>query len=250
MPRLKLVLAYDGTGFNGWQIQAGSGQRTVQGCLEEALTRICNAPVRAHGSGRTDSGVHALAQTVHADIPENRTDMPWQRALNAVLPDDVSVLHASLAADDFHARYSALSKTYTYSLWPESRYDIPQRRNFVWATGALDFEAMDAAARHYVGEHDFKAFQNVGTPVKSTVRTVTLAAREPGLFPGEVCWRFEADGFLKQMVRNLVGLLVEIGRGRFAPDDIPGIIRGRDRKIAFVTAPPQGLTLAAVRYPA
>jgi len=250
MARLKLVLAYDGTAFNGWQLQAGSGQRTVQGCLEQALARICAAPVRAHGSGRTDSGVHALGQVVHADIPEERVDVPWQRSLNAILPDDISVLHAALAAPDFHARYSALSKTYTYSLWPESRYDIPQRRNFVWSTGTLDFAAMDEAAKHLVGEHDFASFQNVGTPVKSTVRTVTLIAREPGLFPGEEVWRFEADGFLKQMVRNMVGLLVEVGRGRFAPADVRAILEGCDRKAAFPTAPPQGLTLAAVRYPA
>ncbi|BBD09622.1 tRNA pseudouridine(38-40) synthase TruA [Desulfovibrio ferrophilus] len=250
MPRLKLILAYDGTNFNGWQIQAGSTQRTVQGSLEKALSKICNQHIRAHGSGRTDTGVHALGQVVHADIPDNRVDAPWQRALNALLPADISVLHASLAPQDFHVRFDALSKTYTYSLWPENRYDIPQRRNFVWATGALDLEAMDRAARLMVGQYDCKCFQNTGTPVDNTVRTVTLVAREPGQFPGEVCYRFEADGFLKQMVRNMVGLLVWIGRGRFSPEDVPTIIAGQDRTVAFPTAPPQGLTLVAVHYPA
>ncbi|MBU1003226.1 MAG: tRNA pseudouridine(38-40) synthase TruA [Proteobacteria bacterium] len=249
MPRLKLILAYDGTGFNGWQIQAGTNQRTVQGCLEKALSIICNQHVRAHGSGRTDTGVHALGQAVHADIPKTRVDAPWQQALNALLPKDISVLHASLVPQDFHVRFAALSKTYTYSLWPESRYDIPQRRNFVWATGPLDLEAMDKAARLLVGRYDCKCFQNMGTPVEDTVRNVTLVAREPGLFPGEECFRFEADGFLKQMVRNMVGLLVWVGRGRFDPLEVPKIIAGRDRKVPFPTAPPQGLTLAAVRYP-
>lgn len=250
MPRLKLILAYDGTDFNGWQIQAGTNQRTVQGCLEEVLAQICNQHIRAHGSGRTDTGVHALGQAVHIDIPDKRMDVPWQQALNALLPRDISVLHVGPVPPEFHVRFDALSKTYTYSLWPESRYDIPQRRNFVWATGPLDLEAMDQAARLLVGRYDCKCFQNMGTPVDDTVRNVILVDREPGLFPGEVCFRFEADGFLKQMVRNMIGLLVWIGQGRFSPTDVPGIIAGLDRGAPFPTAPPQGLTLMAVRYPA
>ena len=249
MPRLRLTIAYDGTDFCGWQLQAGRADRTVQGCLEEALSRICAHPVRAHGSGRTDSGVHALGQVVHADVPEARAGLDWRKSLNALLPADVSVLDAALAAADFHARYSALSKDYTYSLWPESRYDIPQRRNYVWAVGPLDWEAVDAASRHMIGEHDFASFMNAGTPVKTTVRTVTRIERTDGAFPGEVLLRFSADGFLKQMVRNMTGLLAEVGRGRFAPGDVPGIIQGRDRKVAFATAPPQGLCLEAVHYP-
>lgn len=249
MPRLRLTIAYDGTDFCGWQIQAGRKDRTVQGCLEEAMSRICDGPIRAHGSGRTDSGVHALGQVVHADVPESRAGLDWRKSLNSLLPYDISVLEAELAAPDFHARYSAQSKDYTYSLWPERRYDIPQRRNFVWATGPLDWEALDKAARLMMGEHDFACFMNVGTPVNSTVRTVTRIERMPGLFPGEELLRFSADGFLKQMVRNMTGLLVEIGRGRFSSGDVPGIIAGRDRNVAFRTAPPQGLCLEAVHYP-
>ncbi|WP_461209625.1 tRNA pseudouridine(38-40) synthase TruA [Desulfocurvus sp. DL9XJH121] len=249
MPRLKLTLAYDGTAFHGWQIQAATGERTVQDCLERALGRICGAEVRCHGSGRTDAGVHALGQVVHADVPDSRAGLDWRKSLNSLLPDDVSVLSAETAPGDFHARYSALSKSYTYSIWPERRYDIPQRRNYVWTTGPLDLEAVDEAARRMIGERDFACFQNVGTPVKSTVRTVTGIERVPGMSPGEQTLRFTADGFLKQMVRNMVGLLVEIGRGRFSPGDVAGIIQGRDRNVAFPTAPPQGLCLESVRYP-
>lgn len=248
MPRLKLTLAYDGTDFCGWQIQQGRPDRTVQGELEKALARICNQQVRVHGSGRTDSGVHALGQVAHADIPEQRRGVDWRRSLNSLLPDDVSVLEHELVPDDFHSRYCAKSKVYTYTLWPNSRFNIPQRRKFLWSTGPLDFDAMDAAAELLEGEHDFSAFQNVGTPVKDTVRTVTRVERSRGAYPGEVVWTFQANGFLKQMVRNMTGLLVEIGRGRFAPEIVPEIIAGGDRCVAYPTAPPQGLTMAQVIY--
>lgn len=247
--RLRLTLAYDGTAFCGWQVQQGSADRTVQGAVEDALAAICGVPVRIHGAGRTDSGVHALGQTAHCDVPDQRAEVPWARALNAKLPDDVRILDARRVADDFHARYSALGKTYTYSLRPDCRYNIPQRRNFSWACGALDQAAMEAAAQRMTGTRDFACFQNTGTPVSSTVRTVHAVERAPGVFPGEVDWTFSADGFLKQMVRNMVGLLVAVGRGRFSPEDVDTVIAGRDRRVAYATAPPQGLTLTTVRYP-
>lgn len=248
MQRIKLTLAYDGTEFSGWQLQRGRGDRTVQGELERVLAQICEGEVRVHGAGRTDAGVHALGQVAHCDVPGKRADVPWQRALNSKLPDDVRVIEAAAVPDDFHARFSATGKTYTYSLWLGSRYDVPQRRNFSWACGPLDEEAMDAAARCMTGTRDFKCFQNVGTPVKSTIRTVVSITRGPGLFPGETDWVFTADGFLKQMVRNMVGLLVAVGRGRFAPGDVARIIEDRDRAVAYSTAPPQGLTLTRVHY--
>lgn len=248
MPRLKLTLAYDGTAFCGWQIQQGRPERTVQQVLERALEDICAEPVRVHGAGRTDSGVHALGQVAHCDVPATRAGVPWARALGARLPDDVSVLAAEVVDDAFHARFSAQAKTYTYSLWPEGRYHIPQRRNFAWATGPLDEAAMDAAARHMTGTRDFRCFQNTGTPVNSTVRTVLAVVRGPGVFPGETDWRFCADGFLKQMVRNMMGLLVAVGRGRFAPGDVERIVAGRERAVAFATAPARGLCLTRVHY--
>ncbi|MDY7000407.1 MAG: tRNA pseudouridine(38-40) synthase TruA [Thermodesulfobacteriota bacterium] len=250
MARLKLILAYDGTEFSGWQVQAKKkgSVRTVQGCLEEAFALVLNQKVRVHGAGRTDAGVHALGQTAHVDVPEAKAPIPWQKALCALLPRDLTVIKARFVAPDFHARYSAKSKIYTYSLWPNSRY-VPQRRNFVWAAGELDLEAMDRAAAHLLGEHDFKSFQNQGTSVKNTVRTIMDLRRTRGRFPGEVVWKVQAGGFLKQMARNIVGLLAAVGRGRFDPEEVPQILRACDRSAArYPTAPPHGLCLEKVLY--
>jgi len=245
--RIRLRVAYDGTDFCGWQIQPA--QRTVQGVLEEALSRIAGGFVRVHGSGRTDSGVHALCQICHFDVAESRTHIPWQRALNALLPDDVSVLEAGLAASDFHSRYSALSKTYAYTLWLAPDFLLPQRRKYVWACGPVDAAAMATAAEELLGTHDFACFQNTGTPVSDTVRTMTLARSHAGGCEHEVVWRFSADGFLKQMVRNIMGCLVAVGRGKVSPSDVRSIIKGKDRTVAPGTAPAQGLCLELVRYP-
>lgn len=246
MARIRLILAYDGTDFSGWQLQPRD--RTVQGELERAAASILGHSVRAHGSGRTDAGVHALGQVAHFDVPDERADLPWARALNSLLPRDVRVLEAGPAHPDFHSRYSAVSKTYTYALWHTREYVLPQRRRFVWGCGSLDLENMERAAAHLCGTHDFAAFQNVGTPVKSTVRTIS----EFGFthVPGcpETLWRVSADGFLKQMVRNLMGCLVAVGRGRLSPDDVPELLERVDRTLLPATAPPQGLTLEHVEY--
>ncbi|QGY39928.1 tRNA pseudouridine(38-40) synthase TruA [Pseudodesulfovibrio cashew] len=247
MARVKLTLAYDGTDFSGWQLQPYG--RTVQGELERALGKILGAPPRVHGSGRTDAGVHALGQAAHFDSPDERADLPWQRALNAILPKDVRVVDCVVTDEDFHARYSATGKTYEYALWHTREFCLPQRRRFVWNCGPVDFEAMEAAARVFLGEHDFASFQNVGTPVKSTVRTITGISRHPGPSGHETVWRFTANGFLKQMVRNLTGCLVAAGRGRLSPDEIRTILESGDRSLAPATAPPQGLTLVSVSYP-
>ncbi|MGM0539144.1 MAG: tRNA pseudouridine synthase A, partial [Thermodesulfobacteriota bacterium] len=171
MPRIKLVVAYTGTHFQGWQVQPAA--RTVQGVLQEALTTICAEPVVVHGSGRTDSGVHALGQVAHADIPENRCSVPWVRALNRMLPEDVAVLEAECVSSGFHAQYSAKEKEYIYSLWTHPDYVLPQDRPYVWwVPGGVEVNAMQEAARIMLGEHDFAAFQNTGTPVAHTVRHV------------------------------------------------------------------------------
>jgi tRNA pseudouridine38-40 synthase len=246
MPRIRLTVAYVGTRYRGWQGQARG--ETVQGVLEERLTRICEEPVRVHGSGRTDSGVHALGQVAHFDAPESKARIPWQKALNSMLPDDIAVLDAREADPDFHARYSVRSKRYAYTLWTEPDYTLPQRAPFVWAVRGLDLAAMDEAAAHLCGTHDFAAFQNAGTEVKGTVRTLQPIARTRGQHPAEWVFRFQADGFLKQMVRNLMGLLVEVGRGGLAPAVALEVLGRRDRRMAPATAPPQGLTLEEVIY--
>jgi tRNA pseudouridine38-40 synthase len=244
--RLRLVLAYDGTRFHGWQLQAGD--RTVQGVVEKALAVLAGRPVRAIGSGRTDAGVHALGQVVHADVPHSRAGLPWRRALNSLLPPDVAVVAADGAPPGFHARFSVVRKTYAYTLWTEPEFIHPQRRPYVWACGPVDREAMLAAARECLGRRDFAAMQNVGTDVGSTVRTLETAAPSPGATPFETCWRFTADGFLKQMVRNLVGCLVAAGKGKVSPDGVRSLLSEGDRTRAPATAPARGLCLEAVEY--
>ncbi|MBP9943259.1 MAG: tRNA pseudouridine(38-40) synthase TruA [Desulfomicrobium sp.] len=246
MQRIRLTVAYVGTNYQGWQVQ-GRGA-TIQGAIEDRLGRICGEPIRVHGSGRTDSGVHALAQVAHFDVPESKRHIPWRQALNAMLPDDIAILDAREAQDDFHARFSVRSKRYAYTLWTEPGFTLPQRAPFVWPVRGLDFKAMDEAAQVLAGTHDFAAFQNAGTEIKGTVRTLEPIVRAQGTHPVEWVFRFQADGFLKQMVRNLMGLLVEAGRGGLTPDDARAILEGRDRRKAPATAPARGLTLEEVLY--
>lgn len=245
MPRIKLTIAYDGTEYSGWQFQPRD--RTVQGVVEAAIAKILGAQVRVHGSGRTDAGVHAMGQVAHFDCPEGR-DIPWQKALNGLMPKDVRVLEATCVPDDFHARYTARSKTYEYVLWNNPTYCLPQRRLYVWAYTGLDMDAMEQAASIFLGEHDFAAFQNVGTEVKSTVRTITEISRHKGMTEHETIWRFTANGFLKQMVRNLMGCLVAVGNGRLSQDDVKRILESADRTQAPASAPPHGLSLMNVEY--
>ncbi len=247
MPRLRMTLAYEGTDFCGWQIQ--QGQPTIQECLEKHLEVLCGQPARVIASGRTDAGVHALGQVAHVDIPSNRTHIPWHKALNALLPPSIRVIDVKTVTQDFHARYSCQSKTYSYTMWTNPSYVLPQRRRYVWATGPLDVQAMDAAAAHLVGEHDFASFQNMGTDVTSSVRTVTRIQRSPGNHNHEQIWMFSATGFLKQMVRNMVGLLYAVGRGKLQPEQTPDILAARNRTLAPATAPARGLCLEYVAYP-
>lgn len=244
--RLKLTLAFEGTRFWGWQLQ--HGKRTVQGVVEAAAARLAGEPVRVQGSSLTDSGVHALGMVAHVDIPEGRRHLPWQRALNALLPEDVAALAAEEAPPGFHARYCAISKVYSYTLWTRPDYLLPQRRNFVWACGPLDLAAVDRAMALFVGRHDFKSFQNTGTPILNTLRSVLAFSREPGVRPEEVVLRIRADGFLKQMVRNIVGCLVAVGRGKVPPETVRSLLNEGDRTKAPATAPGRGLCLELVSY--
>ena len=266
MPRLKLVLAYVGTNYKGWQTQAWKDRPpplTIQNELEKAMASIVGRQVHVQGAGRTDSGVHADGQVAHCDIPEHRKDIDWQRALHTRLPHDIRVLEAGLTADDFDACSGATHKAYTYRLWQDDRYTPPKLYPYVWACGPLNLETLDLAAKHLLGEHDFRSLQNAGTSLKSTVRTIYCLRRLPAqaasspnlpnasnwLAEGkEICLWFEANGFLKQMVRNITGLLVACGQGRYNPNDIPTLLAACDRRLAPPTAPPQGLTLSKVWY--
>lgn len=254
MQRLKLTIAYVGTRFHGWQIQATPDKahpRTVQQTIEKAIAHILGFEVHVHGAGRTDSGVHADAQCAHVDVPDEKAGFNWRRALNSLLPDDVSILAAEPVPAEFHAQHSAVKKMYTYRLWLPREYVRPAWRPFVWMCGPVDLEAMEKAISHIIGVHDFASFQNRGASVKTTIRSLHSIRRctEPGISEEElVAWQFKANGFLKQMVRNIMGLLVAVGRGKIAADQVPLILNARDRTHAGITAPAQGLTLSKIYY--
>ncbi len=241
--RLKLVLAYQGTNFSGWQYQPEGYGRSVQACLEAALATLAGCHVRANGASRTDAGVHALMQLAHADVPATKRHLPWQRALNAILPKDMTVVSLEEVDASFQARNAAMGKIYTYTLWHENAYLLPQRRPFVWAVGPLDFAAMEAAAAVFVGRHDFAAFQNAGTIVNDTIRTVEAITRRRDALPGESVWEISGPGFLKQMVRNIMGCLVTVGRGKANADSVRLLLTTGNRALAPATAPAQGLCL-------
>ena len=255
MPRLKLTIAYVGTQYYGWQTQARKNAAplpTIQTLIENAVAHVLGEHVHVHGAGRTDSGVHADAQVAHLDIPASRAAMNWQLALNTLLPRDIRITEAVIVPNTFHAQHSAIRKTYEYRLWLSRRYTPPKLYPFVWACGPVDVAKMDAAARYLLGKQDFASLRNAGTDLNTTVRTMLAITRTPdGPLHDDECdlrWTFEADGFLKQMVRNSMGLLVAVGRGKLQPDDIPDILNACDRRTAPLTAPACGLTMKKVWY--
>ena len=255
---LKLTLAYDGTRFVGWQRQ--SEGESIQGVLEQALARFEGAPVTVHGAGRTDAGVHAIGQVASASVGFTHPPETIRRALNAQLPEDIRVVDVADAAPDFHARFNARSKTYRYQLRAGSVGD-PFTRAFAWQLPeSLDVAAMQTAAAALVGTHDFVAFQSIGTDVTSTVRTIFRSAcceLEPPSppirtdLPGTrhlLMYEVTADGFLRHMVRAIVGTLVEIGRGWRPVDSMAQLLEGGTRAQGGATAPPHGLFLVRVDY--
>ena len=248
MPRnLKLTLQYDGTDFVGWQRQA-SGV-SIQGLLEDALAPIEGAPVTVHGAGRTDAGVHALAQVASVTLAAELPEPSLARALNAVLPPTVRVLTVEAVNDDFHARFSARAKTYEYRIVNAPIVSAFLYR-YVWHVAQpLDVEAMRTAAGPLVGTHDFAGFQGAGSAVATTERTVLELDLDDGAgYDLPLAIRLSGEGFLRHMVRNIVGTLVEVGVGRWDPWRLLAVLESRDRRQAGPTAPPQGLFLTHVRY--
>jgi tRNA pseudouridine38-40 synthase len=241
---LKVTLAYDGTRFVGWQRQAEG--ESIQGLLEAALARFEGAPVTVHGAGRTDAGVHALAQVASVRLTCQHDVRTLMRALNAHLPEELRVLAVDEAAPDFHARFSARGKTYRYQL-RSGGVASPFDRAFVWSLPeTLDVAAMQQAASALEGTHDFSAFQSVGNDVPSTVRRLDASVVRP---EGDLLvYEVTGEGFLRHMVRAIVGTLVEVGRGWRAADSMPALLAAADRGAAGATAPPHGLFLAAVHY--
>ena len=243
---LRLLLEYDGTDFAGWQVQAG-GERTVQGALGEALRRVCGAEAEVVGAGRTDAGVHALGQVAGVRVVTRLGPAELQRALNAVLPADLAVRAAEAAPPEWHPRHDARSKLYRYAIW-NGRARSPRRARFShFVPRPLDVAAMAAAAAHLVGRRDFRSFQGAGSDVETTVRTL-FGARVSGEPGAELTLELEGDGFLRHMVRNVAGTLLQVGLGERPAGSLPALLEARDRTRAGPTAPARGLTLVEVRY--
>ncbi len=243
---IKLTLEYDGTNYHGWQSQAPGNLPTIQDTLEQALKKLCHEDLRTLSSGRTDAGVHALGHVVNFKTSSTIPSAAWAPALNHLLPRDIRVLESEEVSTDFHARYSALAKTYKYRILSR-RAQTALYRNYAWHIPfPLNVLRMRKAIGFFVGKHDFSAFRGAGCSAKSPVRTMKSAAiRKTGEF---IELFFEADAFLQYMVRNISGTLVEVGLGRFSPDDVQRMLRARDRKLAGKTAPPHGLYLVKVTY--
>lgn len=244
---LKLVLQYDGTDYVGWQRQASG--TSIQGLLEDAIRPIEGGDVTVHGAGRTDAGVHARGQVASVRLTAPIDPVTLARALNAVLPLDVRVAAAEVAADDFHARFSATGKVYDYQV-VNAPFASPFLRRYVWhVIPALDLDAVRSASAALVGEHDFSAFQGAGSEVPTAVRRVRrLEWMDPAGAGEPIVMRIEGDGFLRHMVRNIAGTLVEIGLGRWPAGAIHGILASRTRARAGTTAPASGLVLREVLY--
>lgn len=244
MRTLKITVAYDGTRFVGWQRQAQG--ESVQGLLEEALARFEGAPVTVHGAGRTDAGVHALGQVASARVTCVHDPATLVRGLNAHLPADIRVTRVDNAPDAFHARFNASRKTYRYQI-RNTPVANPFARAFEWhLPEPLALDAMARAADGLVGTHDFAAFRSVGSDVATTIRTVTRS--DWRVHEGVLTYEIAGDGFLRHMVRVVVGTLVEVGRGWRTPDDLTRLLCGGRRREAGPTAPPQGLFLVSVDY--
>ena len=261
MRQLKLTVAYDGTDFVGWQRQKSGA--SVQGLLESALSQIDGAEVHVHGAGRTDAGVHALAQVASARVLNLHDGATLRRAINAQLPPTVRVISVEDAAPDFHARFSAQGKTYRYLIL-QSDTASPFLRHYVWhVPRTLDVTAMARAAAAFCGTHDFSALQSTGGHVTHAIRTVTASTvfacsaksaavcQLPLAIPEGatlVVFEVSASGFLRHMVRAMAGTLVEVGDRRRPAESISGVLEGRLRAAAGITAPPSGLWLVSVHY--
>lgn len=246
--KVKLVIAYDGSGYEGWQVQKiGTG---VQEKVEESLAKLFPSRPRLHSSSRTDTGVHALGMVAHFEVPRKEARMPGRKlvlALNAWLPEDIRVLSASRAPAKFHARFDARGKEYRYLVWNHPAMN-PLLRHQAWhVPRPLDVGIMRRAAALLLGQHDFQSFAaNPGYTRESTVRTLSRCdVRKQGLL---LTFVIEGDGFLYRMCRGIVGTLVQVGLGKFAPETLSSMLEKRDRSAAGMSAPAHGLVLWKVKY--
>ena len=246
MQTFKLTIEYDGTRYSGWQRQAEAP--TVQAEIEKALAVMIRTAVTVHGAGRTDAGVHALGQTASFRCDTRLDRDQILKGLNSLLPPDIAVLECRRAPEEFHARFSAKAKRYRYRVLNREIRSALERRNSWFVHRPLDLAALLQAAGRLIGRRDFKAFESAGSPRAHTIRNVTAADWVHDPPSGLLLFHIEADGFLRCMVRNIVGTLVAVGRGKLDPAGIDAILASRDRRQAGPTAPACGLFLVVVRF--
>jgi tRNA pseudouridine38-40 synthase len=243
--RIALGIEYDGSGFCGWQTQTGGS--SVQQALESALTSVAATPIRVQCAGRTDAGVHACGQVAHFDTHVARPDRAWLFGTNANLPRTVSVLWVHPVTTDFHARFSATARGYRYVILNRATRPGLWDKKMGWECRVLDLPVMQTAAEALIGEHDFTSFRAAGCQAHHPVRRIThLEVSQQGDL---IFVDIEANAFLHHMVRNIVGVLLEIGRGERSPEWAAEVLAARDRTLAGMTAPASGLYLTRVRYP-
>jgi len=242
--RIALCVEYDGTDWNGWQTQPNG--KTVQDQLEAALLKFTEREHATTCAGRTDAGVHARGQVVHIDTDIDRPDWSWVRGLNALLPNSIGVRWVACVPDEFHARFSARSRHYVYQILNSPTRSPLAHRAAAWFYRPLDMDLMQSAAQALIGEHDFSAFRSSECQAKSPVRH--LMRFEIGFESGLIVCRLQANAFLHHMVRNLVGAVVEVGRGAAPVQWISEVLSSRDRTLAARTFPACGLCLERVEY--
>ena len=245
MRNIKLLIEYDGTNYLGWQVQPKGP--TIQGILEERLGLLTGEKIRLFGSGRTDSGVHAIGQVAHFKTESSMDAHRMQRALNSLLPPDIVIQKMEEVEESFHARKHSKSKVYEYRILNRNLRSV-FHRGYVWhIPQKLDFKEMEKATQYLIGELDFSSFRSVGSPTRTTVRKVTRAEWKRGR-SGLVRFEIEANGFLKQMVRAIIGTLVEVGKGKMSAVEFRRILESKERSKAGPTAPAHGLFLKEVKY--
>lgn len=243
--RIALALSYDGSRYHGWQHQ--EEVNSVQQTVEHALSRVANHPVTLVCAGRTDSGVHATAQVVHFDTEAERTERSWIFGANSNLPGDISVLWAQSTLSDFHARFSAVSRTYRYIICNQPVRPGIFQKAVSWHYKPLVVERMQAATQYLLGEHDFSAYRGSACQAQHAVRTIHhLSVKQRGRM---IIVEITANAFLLHMVRNIVGVLLEIGEGEKNPQWAHEVLISRDRRLAGITSAPYGLYLIEVEYP-
>ncbi len=244
MRRIKLIVAYDGTEYSGWQIQPEAP--TIEMCLDKAIHELTGENVHVTGASRTDAGVHAYGNVAVFDTESTIPGDRFTFALNRFLPDSIVIQDSWEVSVDFHPRHCNTRKTYEYRIL-NTAVPLPQKRNFTWhVTGSIDIDKMREAAAYIVGEHDFKSFCCVRTQAESTVRTIySLEVLQED---SEIIIRIKGNGFLYNMVRIITGTLIQVGKGRFNPEYVKQMLEAKDRTVAGQTAPPQGLTLVGIEY--